>query len=207
MAKKKYDYFGKFTEMALITQASAKYLHRILKKFDPDKLPKHMEEIHRMENEADELNHKIHKNLSKDFLPPIEIEDVAALCNTLDDVMDYMEDVIRTIYAYNITEIRPDAIVFAGLIEQCTNALVKIVSELKNYKKSSKLKEHIIEINQFENEGDRLYLEALRKLYTEEKKDPIIILKWTKAYDYFERCCDAMEDASDIIENVILKNN
>ena len=206
MAKKKFDYFEKLEEMAKISQKSAAEIIKILKDFKPDKLPKQLEEIHVLENASDDIKHKIHKNLSRDFLPPIEIEDVVALSESLDDVMDYMEDVLQTLYAYHITEIRGEALEFATLIATCTNSLVKAIHELKNYKKSAELKTHIIEINQFENDGDKIYLDALRNVFTEEN-DPLTVIKWTKALDYFERCCDAMEDVADIMENVILKNN
>ena len=206
MAKQRFDYFGKFEESAYISHESAKFILDVLTGFSEKKLPDQMEKIHKLENDADQIKHDIQASLLKDFLPPIEIDDIMQLGEHLDDVMDYMEDIMTTLYSYNITEIKPQAVEFCRLIVKCSEVLVNATKELKSFKKSTLLKPMAIELNQYENEGDSLYISALRDLYTNET-DAVTILKWTKLYDYFERCCDAMEDVADTIENVILKNS
>ena len=78
--------------------------------------------------------------------------------------------------------------------------------ELSNFHKSTLLKEKIVEINGLEEEGDRLYTEAMRCLYTEET-DAVAILAWTTMYDRLEKCCDNCEDVADLISRIILKNS
>ena len=206
MAKQRFDYFGKFEESAYISQESAKFILDVLTDFSEEKLPAQLEKIHKLENDADQIKHDIQASLLKDFLPPIEIEDIMQLGEHLDDVMDYMEDIMSTMYSYNIIDIKPQAIEFCRLLVKCSELLVNVTKELRNFKKSSLLKPMVIELNQCENEGDSLYISALRDLYTNET-DAVTIMKWTKLYDFFERCCDAMEDVADTIENVILKNS
>jgi len=63
----------------------------------------------------------------------------------------------------------------------------------------------IIEINALEEEGDRLFIDSMRKLHTEEE-DPIQIIAWREIYSYLEKCCDACEHVADIVESVIMKN-
>ena len=74
------------------------------------------------------------------------------------------------------------------------------------FRKSTLLQEKIIEINGLEEEGDRLYTEAMHHLYTAEK-DPLTILSWTTMYDRLEKCCDCCEDVADMVEQIIMKNS
>ena len=64
----------------------------------------------------------------------------------------------------------------------------------------------IIEINHLEENGDKLYTEAMRRLYS-ESGDAVEILSWTTIYDRFEKCCDMCEHVADSVELVILKNS
>jgi len=78
--------------------------------------------------------------------------------------------------------------------------------ELYNFRKSTLIKEKVVEVNGLEEEGDRLYTEAMRRLYTDEK-DPVAILVWTTMYDRLEKCCDSCEHVADMVEQVIMKNS
>ena len=77
---------------------------------------------------------------------------------------------------------------------------------MHNFRKSAILQEKVIEINALEEEGDRLYMEAMRRLHVEER-DPVAVLAWTTMYDRFEKCCDGCEDVADMVEQVVMKNS
>lgn len=76
--------------------------------------------------------------------------------------------------------------------------------EFENFRKSKVIKEMIIDINHLEETGDRLYTEAMHRLYT-EPADAVEILAWTTIYNRMEKCCDKCEDAADVVEAVLLK--
>lgn len=60
------------------------------------------------------------------------------------------------------------------------------------------------QINHLDENGDRLYTEAMHRLYS-ESGDAVEILSWTAIYDRLEKCCDKCEDVADVVETVILK--
>ena len=76
--------------------------------------------------------------------------------------------------------------------------------EFPEFRKSKAIKDMIIEINHLEENGDKLYTEAMRRLYS-ESGDAVEILSWTAIYDRLEKCCDKCEDVADVVETVILK--
>ena len=172
---------------------------------DPEQLPQRMEEMHRIEHAADEMKHGMMQSLLREFLPPIEREDIMELANTIDDVTDSIEDVLLRLYMFNITRLRPDVQAFAEVIVRLCAALKQMAGEMHNFRRSTQIRELVIEINHLEEEGDRLYSKAVRQLYAGQE-DPVAVMAWTTLYDHLEKCCDRCEDVADVAERVIMKN-
>jgi hypothetical protein len=205
MAKKGTDYFEMFTAGVSYSCDAAALLSQCFAQYDPQTLRERMEQMHEIEHTADGVKHTMMHCLVKEFLPPLEREDIMELCNRIDDVTDCIEDVLLRLYMFNITSLRPDAAAFADVITKCCSALESMTRELSNFKKSTSLREKVIEINHLEEEGDRLYTQAMRRLYTEET-DAITIGAWTELYNRLEKCCDSCESVADVVERVVLKN-
>lgn len=79
------------------------------------------------------------------------------------------------------------------------------MEEFADFRKSKTLHGLIIEINALEEEGDRLFIDSMRRLHA-EVTDPIEIIAWREIYAYLEKCCDACEHVADVVESVIMKN-
>lgn len=207
MAKKDNNYyFDAFAKGISYANDAAVLLQSNFENFDIAKVRTQLDEMHVIEHTADGVKHEMMERLMKEFLPPIEREDIVELAHTIDNVTDSIEDVMLRIYMYNVSELRADVKDFADLIVRCCTALKVVSEELQNYRKSTILMSKVAEVNSLEEEGDRLYAEATHKLYTEEK-DPIKILVWTNIYDRLEKCCDSCEKVMDMVELVIMKNS
>lgn len=85
-------------------------------------------------------------------------------------------------------------------------SLAQNLEEFPEFRKSTKLKEYLIRINDLEEKGDNLYIEGMRSLHTGEE-DALTVIAWRDIYSYLERCMDACEHAADIVEAVIMKNS
>ena len=77
--------------------------------------------------------------------------------------------------------------------------------EFPNYKKSTQLQKYIIEINDLEEEGDKLYTGSVHNLFS-ISKDPIELLTWTETMDQFEKSCDSIEHVAIVVESVVMNN-
>ena len=106
---------------------------------------------------------------------------------------------------YNIKTIRDEAFEFVKIIKSSTDTMKQMMDEFPNFRKSSSIHKYIVEINDKEEEGDRLYTAAMRRLYI-ESDDPVEIVVWTQVFQCLEDCCDACEDVADIVESIIMKN-
>ncbi|MGI6669514.1 MAG: DUF47 domain-containing protein [Acetivibrionales bacterium] len=204
--KKDVNYFETFVELASYTCKAADLLNNIMNNYDAEKLQEKMKEMHVIEHSADEARHRMIRKLAKEFITPIEREDIMAMADYIDTVTDTIEDVLMRMYMYNIRKVTDHARKMSDIIVQCCNSLKIALEEFKNFRKSSKLHDLIIEINRLEEEGDVIFTEATRKLYV-NSTDYKELVAWDTTYHYLEKCCDACEDVADVIENVIMKNS
>ena len=207
MAKKSDRYyFDNFIACVDCSHRAATLLGETLKNYSKEELAKKREQIHEIEHEADMKKHELMYMLNKAFITPIEREDIISLAQNLDDITDTIEDVFLRIYICNVDEIRSTAIAMTDLVVSACEALKTAMEEFPEFRKSTKLKEHLIRINDLEEEGDNLYIEGMRELHTGEN-NPVDIITWRDIYGYLERCMDACEHVADVMETVIMKNS
>lgn len=203
--KKDFDYFGYFRNVGEVITEAADYLHKTVCEFDYNTFSDKMAEMHVIENKADNIKHEMVEHLAHEFITPIEREDIISLSQDLDNVVDCIDDVVRCIYMYNVTEIRPEVTEFTALIVKACNSLREALNEFEKFKTKTNIKTHIVDVNHFENDGDALLAQSLRKLYSDGTSDRNVII-WTNVISGLENCLDAAEDSVDIIESVIMKN-
>ena len=206
MAKKDSPYFNDFISMIELSCQAAEFLQKSLKNFDSKKIEDQKAAMHKIEHEEDSIKHVMMKRLFKEFVPPIDREDIIDLAHELDNITDKIEDILIHMYMYNIKEIRQDAIKFSDVVVSCCHTLRQALKEFPNFSKSKVLMQQIIDVNTMESEGDVIYMEAVRKMY-ESSTDPIEISAWNKLFDLFEECCDACENVADLLESVVMKNS
>ena len=199
-------YYDNFITCAGYSCRAAHLLKEILMDYKPDEIGDRFNEIHEIERQADEERHKLNDMLLKAFITPIEREDIAQLSHDIDEVSDKIEDVLIRVYINNIQKIRPEALKLLDTVIKCCDALHELMREFYDFRKSKKLSEKIIAINTLEEEADRLYIDSMRRLHTEEK-DVLQIIAWREIYDYMEKCADACEHAGDVVGSVVMKNS
>ena len=207
LMKEKFDYFVALERQGEFALQEANILVEILQSFDPETLMQKVEAAHEIENAADQQIHELFTHIATEFLTPIEREDIAELAYRLDDVVDYIDDVVQQLYMYDIQEIYEPAFEMADVIVRTTAALRSALNEFRNFKKSKTLNERLIEVNDLEDEADKLYFRTIRGLYSNHTDSPVFIMAWNNIFLRMERCIDACENASDIMATIALKNS
>ena len=80
-----------------------------------------------------------------------------------------------------------------------------ICKEFENFKRSKRIYQLIIELNDVEEECDKLYLTSMREL-TKNSSDVLATISWREIYECFEACVDACEHVGECVGTVIMKN-
>lgn len=79
------------------------------------------------------------------------------------------------------------------------------MAEFENFKKSKKIRNLIIELNDVEEECDKLCLASMREL-TQNPTDIMSVIAWNEIYKCLKDCADTCEHVSECIDTVIVKN-
>ncbi len=206
MAKKQNDfYFNNFSECASLALEGAKLLEEIVLNFNPDELDENLEKMHKVEHAADLKKHEMLNVLMKAFITPIDREDIIQVSQNIDEMCDKIEDVLLRIYINHIKTIRPEAKELFGIVVKCCEEVQLMLGEFADFKRSKKLKEHIININSLEEQADKLYIKCMYDLHG--GSDVLEIMAWKDIYVYLEKCTDTSEHIADIVESVAMKNS
>ena len=204
--KEEYSYFKEFVNNSKYIVESAEILKETVANYSEEKLKENIAKVHKLENEADHALHNMRNYLIKDFLPPIDREDIVLIGHRLDDIEDCIDEILINFNILNILKVREDAFEFTELLIECANSVKDALENFENFKKAEIVKEKAIDINVLEEKADRLFEKAMKKLYKEET-DPVEIIKWTTIYNCMENTTDACERIGDCLEDVVMKNS
>lgn len=161
--------------------------------------------ITEMEHEGDSLTHRIIAQLHTSFITPFDREDIARLANSMDDVIDLIEDAALAMFIYKIPEPSQRAKELADIIVQEVSEVERAIPKLRNRKDLKNIIDHCVEINRLENKADRVYRSAQAELF-DNTTNVVQIIKWREIYQHMESATDHCEDIADILEGVALKH-
>lgn len=204
--KEEYNYFDEFVKNSKYIVESAEILKETIQNYSVEKLEENIAKVHKLENDADKTLHNMRAFLIKDFLPPIDREDIVLIGHRLDDIEDFIDEILINFNILNITSVREEALEFSELLIECANSVRDALENFENFKKADIVKEKAIAINVLEEKADRMFEKAMKKLYKEEN-DPVEIIKWTTIYNCMENTTDACERIADSLEDVVMKNS
>jgi predicted phosphate transport protein (TIGR00153 family) len=159
-------------------------------------------EILLAEQEGDKITHQIVNRVNTTFVTPIDGGDIYALATQLDDIVDYIEETADFMGLYRIEAPMDQSLAMADVLVKSCEQLAEALEHLRGFKD---LERYWIEIHRLENEGDRLYRDAVASLFA-NGIDPMFVIRWRDIFLRLERAVDATETAAHILEGIVIKN-
>ncbi len=196
-------FYDLFEGLADHVVASATHLHALAANFPNG--AEQIVKIRQQEHDADQLTHQALDRLDRTFITPFDREDIHALVGELDSIVDNINALAKRLSSYHVKTIEPAFIKQAEILAQAATALAGAVKMLRKTRKLIDLQSQIIEVHRLENVGDDNHLAALSKLF-EGGADPLHVIKWKEFFQFIEAAIDGCEDATNVIERIILKN-
>jgi predicted phosphate transport protein (TIGR00153 family) len=155
------------------------------------------------EQEGDRITHDIIRRLNTTFVTPIDREDIYGLATQLDDIVDYIEEVADFMGLYSIEAPMDQAQELAEILVKSCGQLYELLQHLRGFKD---LDHYWIEIHRLENDGDRIYRDAIASLFS-NGVDPMVVIRWRDVFLRLERAIDATETSASIVEGIVIKNS
>jgi predicted phosphate transport protein (TIGR00153 family) len=194
-------YFELFEEAGQNMLKASTLLDRMLDGYPDEK--NLAREILDCEHEGDRITHDIIHRLNQTFVTPIDREDILALASSLDDIVDYTEEVADYLGLYKIEAPMDQAIRLARVLREASGQIAEAIPRLHGFRDISR---YTVEINRLENEGDRITREAVASLF-DGGIDPMVVIRWKDIFERLEAAIDATERVANIIEGIVIKNS
>ncbi|MDD2671040.1 MAG: DUF47 family protein [Syntrophales bacterium] len=196
-------FYDLFEELADKIEEGGKLFHDILEKYEYSE-PK-LSKLKEIEHEADTITHRTYEKMHKTFLTPLDREDIYALVNKMDSILDMIEAAGIRMHLYKIKKPSREIIELTRVLNEAICGVKKIVYALRHKKNTKQILDTCVEINTLENEGDYILRTTVARLF-EEEKDAIELIKWKEICERIEEALDVCEDVSNIVEGIVLKH-
>lgn len=156
------------------------------------------------ETTGDSFIHEVTVDLNNAFITPIEREDILHLAMSMDDVLDGIEACAALFEMYSITDADEFMLKF---VDSIRNACIEIdiAVDLLSSKKLLKIRDHAIQIKDYESKCDGVLRQSIKHLFATEK-DPIRIIQYKEIYENLEDIADDCQNVANTLETIIMKN-
>jgi uncharacterized protein len=179
-------------------------LRDIVAEPDFDKRASLITQVEDLEHANDELTHSIFTELGRNFITPFDREDIHYLASSLDDIADFIYAAAKKINFYRVNPNDTGMQKMSELIEQSAQQVKIAVTELRDMKNMRNITEALVKINSIENQADDIFDMSIEKLFDSEP-DAKEVIKKREIYQVMEIVTDKCEDASNVIESIIIK--
>src|SRR5688572_22921862 len=197
-------FYELFEKVATNSALMGNKLRALVSEPDFDKRTAIINQIEDLEHANDELTHNIFTELGRNFITPFDREDIHYLATSLDDIADYTYAAAKKINFYRVNPNDTGMQKMAELIEQAAHQVRIAVKELRDMKNMRNITESLVKINSIENQADDIFDMSIEKLFATEP-DAKEVIKKREIYQVMEIVTDKCEDASNVIESIIIK--
>jgi hypothetical protein len=196
-------FFDLFEELADKIEEGGKLFLDMLLNYDS--FETRLVKLKEIEHEADDITHRTYEKMHTTFLTPIDREDIYALVNKMDSILDMTEAAAVRMSLYKIKAPKEELFQQARILNEATAKVKMIVCGLRDMKNAKMILSACVEINTLENAGDQILRATMARLF-EHETDPFELIKWKEIFERFEEALDICEDVSNIVEGIVLKN-
>src|SRR6476660_8058970 len=150
-------FFDLFSAVAALTVETARLQQELLLA-DHDRRGAIVDQIKRLEHQADQVTHDVVTRLDRVFITPLDREDIHSLASRLDDVIDLIDGPSRRLHIFHAGIAPEGAMLIADVIVRATAQLLIAVGALEKNKNGTVLNA-CVQVKRLEEEGDTLYHE------------------------------------------------
>ncbi len=178
----------------------------LLQQYMREPLPAVADELHHVEEEADEVRRVLIEELNRNFITPFDREDVFALSRAIDDMVDYADTTVDEMVLLGVS---PNA-----FLQRMCSLLVEAGAEVHRavkllQERPGVANEHAMRAKALENRVERVYREAVADLFANPRDiDHVVsMLKLREIYRHLSNAADRGDQAANAIADVVVKRS
>jgi uncharacterized protein Yka (UPF0111/DUF47 family) len=197
-------FYTLFEKVAVTVVEMGDLLSQVVNEPDYNQRSSLIAKLEQLEHRNDEYTHQIFQELGKNFITPFDREDIHYLAIALDDICDYIYASGKKINFYKVNPDDSGMRKMAEIIRLGCAEVKTAVFELRNMKNVKIMSEAIIKVNSLENQADDVFDMCIERLFDMET-DVKELIKKREIYQVLEIVTDKFEDATNVIDSIVVK--
>jgi predicted phosphate transport protein (TIGR00153 family) len=158
--------------------------------------------INECERRGDELTQAILRRLDQSFVAPFDREDIHALTEQLDDVVDDIHAVSELMVLHDVDEPLPEVRELADVLAKAAEAGSGLIAKLARLRG---LEADLQSVDRLESEGDRIYRRCVAHLFSGDF-NAFDVLRWKDIVEAIESAINGIEKVSDVVAAIVIKH-
>ena len=202
---KEKKFFPLFEEASLNLILLAETLHEAVnapKKERED----YFKKIENLEATIEEITHKTHLELSKNFITPFDREDIHALMSTIEDVASNLQEASNRIRMYQVEKITKSIRKITEINLEACGHIAKSVMELKDMKNFKNIFDSVKKINKLDRKSDSVFEKAVADIF-ENETDAKNVIKYKEVLASLDKASDKCKAVARVLEAVAVKHS
>jgi hypothetical protein len=166
----------------------------------------YFKKIEELEATIEEITHKTHLELSKNFITPFDREDIHALIKSIDNVADNMHGAASRIRLYQVDKITKSIRKLTEINLEACQLIGEGIKQLKDMNNIKMIKETCKKINKLESKADVVFDKAVADIF-ENETDAKNIIKYKEVLSALEMASDKCKSVSNVMEQISVKHS
>ncbi|MEN9335425.1 MAG: hypothetical protein RLZZ500_412 [Bacteroidota bacterium] len=172
-------------------------------KSEREELFKKVEELEAI---IEDIAHKTHLELSRNFITPFDREDIHSLIKAIDNVADNMHGAASRIRLYQVEKITKSIRKLTEINLEACQLIQEGIKELKDLKNPKAIKDTCKKINKLESKADAVFDKAVADIF-ENETDAKNIIKYKEVLSSLEMASDKCKSVSNVMEQISVKHS
>jgi uncharacterized protein len=198
-------FFPMFEEASIKLVTLAETLHEIVN------LPKSEREVHYstiddLEAEIEDITHKTHLELSRNFITPFDREDIHSLIKAIDNVADNMHGAASRMRLYQVEKITKSIRKLTEINLEACQLIKAAIIELKDTTNHKNIIEICKRISKLESKADSVFDKAVADIF-ENETDAKNIIKYKEVLSALEMATDKCKSVANVMEQISVKHS
>jgi uncharacterized protein len=193
-------FFPLFDQAAANLAEGAQLLRDLLDDFE-DIHAKHAR-IMECEQRGDQVTATILRRLDQSFVAPFDREDIHALTEQMDDVVDDIQAISELLLLHDVDEPLDEVRQLGDVLVKAADANVALIGKLS---KLRGIESELQAVDRLESEADRIYRRSVARLFSGDF-NAFDVLRWKDIVEAIEESINGLEKISDVVESIALKH-
>ncbi|HLP63066.1 DUF47 domain-containing protein [Flavobacterium sp.] len=166
----------------------------------------YFKKIEELEATIEEITHKTHLELSRNFITPFDREDIHSLIKAIDNVADFMHGAASKMRLYQVEKITKSIRKLTEINLEACQLIGVGIKELKDMNNHKAIKDTCKKINKLESKADSVFDKAVADIF-ENENDAKNIIKYKEVLSALESASDKCKSVANVMEQISVKHS